>query len=369
MNRAAAGAGFLALAVGAMIMIPPQTGGNDTPDLLAAGPGGACVITTPGAPAGTTGSASVPVVGTFAMTSEYGWRSFRGAEFHAGLDFAAPGSPPVLAVAPGTVTLASAAGSAGNMVQIDHGDGVESQSMHLSRIDVAKGESVVAGQQIGVQGSTGDSTGPHLHLAVRVGGATVDPRAWLSARGVTLPAPGATGTGASGPTAGGPRTAVSPRCDEVALAAGGADVKPGTVPEAYRPWVLKAGQTCAASPPALLAAQIEAESGWNANAVSPVGAVGPSQFMPATWAAYGRDEDGNGRVSPTDIGDAVMAQARYNCAVAKLVGGVSGDSTDLMLAGYNAGPGAVIAFGGVPPYGETVGYVRKIRAGMLDYTP
>ena len=82
----------------------------------------------------------------------------------------------------------------------------------------------------------------------------------------------------------------------------------------------------------------------------------------------GRDDDGNGRVDPSDVGDAAMAQARYNCAVSRLVSGVPGDRVDLMLAGYNAGPGAVVLYGGVPPYAETQGYVAKIRAGMDKYT-
>ena len=132
----------------------------------------------------------------------------------------------------------------------------------------------------------------------------------------------------------------------------------GQVPETSRQNSIANGDTDEQS----IAAQIDAESGWNPRAVSPAGAQGLSQFMPGTWAAYGRDDDGNGRVSPYDAGDAIMAQARYDCEIAaSLRGVVAGDLLDLTLAGYNAGPGAVMLHGGVPPYAETRAYVAKIR--------
>lgn len=121
------------------------------------------------------------------------------------------------------------------------------------------------------------------------------------------------------------------------------------------------GTVCPTVPASIIAAQIETESGWNLRAISNKGAQGPSQFMPGTWAAYRRDEDSNGTASPFDIVDAVMAQARYDCAVTKTIETVPGDRLDLTLAGYNAGPGAVLAYAGIPPYGETRAYVTKIR--------
>ena len=131
----------------------------------------------------------------------------------------------------------------------------------------------------------------------------------------------------------------------------------------FLPWVIKAGTVCEAVPSSLVAAQIEAESSWNPRAVSQAGAQGASQFMPGTWAAYGRDDDGNGSASPFDIGDAVLAQARYNCAIAAALRDlVPGDPTDLLLAGYNAGPGAVLMYRGIPPYAETRDYVARIRS-------
>ncbi len=154
----------------------------------------------------------------------------------------------------------------------------------------------------------------------------------------------------------------------------GGVLNPKHVPPEYLPWVLKAGSMCPQITAPVIAAQIEAESGWVNGLTSPVGAQGLSQFMPGTWATWGRDDDGNGRVNPFDPGDAIMAQGRYDCALAKQVegykarGDANGPTLDLTLASYNAGPGAVLQYGGIPPYQETQGYVVKIKAGMAKYT-
>lgn len=153
----------------------------------------------------------------------------------------------------------------------------------------------------------------------------------------------------------------------------GGGLSDGAVPAQYVPWVLKAGAQCDVIKPAVIAAQIEAESGWNPNAKSPVGAEGLSQFMPGTWETWGRDDDGNGRVSPYDPGDAIMAQGRYDCALAKQVEGykkngqASGETLDLTLAAYNAGPGAVEQYHGIPPYTETQNYVVRIKSLIAKY--
>ncbi|MBE4736951.1 MULTISPECIES: peptidoglycan DD-metalloendopeptidase family protein [Streptomyces] len=153
----------------------------------------------------------------------------------------------------------------------------------------------------------------------------------------------------------------------------GGGLKSGQVPAEYVPWVLKAGAMCDVIKPAVIAAQIEAESGWNPNAKSPVGAEGLSQFMPGTWPSWGKDDDGNGRVSPYDPGDAIMAQGRYDCALAKQVQGykdsgqATGETLDLALAAYNAGPGAVQQYGGIPPYTETQNYVTRIKSLISKY--
>jgi cell wall-associated NlpC family hydrolase len=148
------------------------------------------------------------------------------------------------------------------------------------------------------------------------------------------------------------------------------------VPSKYVAWIERAGRTCADVGAPLVAAQIKQESGWNPDALSPVGAQGLSQFMPGTWKTWGVDAAGkdgssqpDGVADPFTPGDAIMTQARYDCWLAEKVGRTKGgDPTRLMLAAYNAGPDAVERFGGVPPYPETQAYVAAITASMAEYT-
>lgn len=102
-----------------------------------------------------------------------------GTKFHGGLDFAAPTGTTVHATAPGIVTLAGWYGNYGLCVVIDHGAGTSTLFGHMSAIAATSGEQVQAGQTIGRVGSTGRSTGPHLHYEVRLGGRPVDPRSYL----------------------------------------------------------------------------------------------------------------------------------------------------------------------------------------------
>lgn len=122
------------------------------------------------------GSLSWPVTGT--ITSPFGWRPnpFGGApEFHQGLDIAAPMGTTVTAAADGTVIMAQWYGGYGNYILIDHGGGLSTGYGHLSAIYVAVNQRVKRGQAIGAVGSTGQSTGPHLHFEVRINGKPVDP--------------------------------------------------------------------------------------------------------------------------------------------------------------------------------------------------
>lgn len=99
----------------------------------------------------------------------------RGARFHTGIDFPAPTGTPVLAARSGLVTIARYLDGYGNMVAIRHKLGVSTVYAHLSAFLVREGQSVAVGQPIGRVGSTGESTGPHLHFEVRVRGAAIDP--------------------------------------------------------------------------------------------------------------------------------------------------------------------------------------------------
>ncbi|GJE61211.1 Murein DD-endopeptidase MepM [Methylobacterium trifolii] len=105
----------------------------------------------------------------------------RGLALHTGLDLKAESGEPARATAPGRVTAAEPAGGYGNMVEIDHGHGVVTRFAHLGRIAVQPGQVVRAGDLVGQVGSTGRSTGAHLHYETRVDGEPVDPQRFLDA--------------------------------------------------------------------------------------------------------------------------------------------------------------------------------------------
>ncbi|MDI6869901.1 MAG: peptidoglycan DD-metalloendopeptidase family protein [Bacillota bacterium] len=116
------------------------------------------------------------------VTSDFGWRVhpvFRSRRFHSGLDIAAPHGTPVAAAAGGTVILSGWVGGYGKTVIIDHGGGISTLYGHNSTLLVKEGELVRAGQTIAKVGSTGISTGPHVHFEVRRDGEAVNPRDWL----------------------------------------------------------------------------------------------------------------------------------------------------------------------------------------------
>ncbi len=115
------------------------------------------------------------------ISSRFGWRniSVAGNRFHAGIDIAAPSGTPVRAARGGVVSRAGWVGAYGFLVVLDHGGGWETRYAHLSRIDVRVGERVAQGTVVGLVGSTGASTGPHLHFEVRRDGQALDPLAYL----------------------------------------------------------------------------------------------------------------------------------------------------------------------------------------------
>ena len=112
------------------------------------------------------------------VVSGFGHRSdpFTGEiRMHQGIDIDAPAGAPIWAADGGVVTFAGERGGFGKLVIVDHGDGVETYYAHQQRIDVSVGDEIAAGHQLGLVGSTGRSTGPHLHFEVRIDGAPVDP--------------------------------------------------------------------------------------------------------------------------------------------------------------------------------------------------
>lgn len=131
------------------------------------------------------GAVSLPSATPFGLgylSSGFGLRGhpiLGGTRLHAGLDFAAPTGSPVLATMDGYVSAAGWAGGYGLSVRLENGSSLETRYGHLSRITVAPGSFVRKGELIGLVGTTGLSTGPHLHYEVRVNGRAVDPRAYL----------------------------------------------------------------------------------------------------------------------------------------------------------------------------------------------
>ena len=113
------------------------------------------------------------------ITSRYGVSSRLRKSTHTGLDIAASTGTPIKVIADGTVTCASYQGSYGKLVKIDHGNGLETWYGHTSKMYVSVGQKVTAGDVIALVGSTGNSTGPHLHLEIRINGEHVNPQNYL----------------------------------------------------------------------------------------------------------------------------------------------------------------------------------------------
>lgn len=121
--------------------------------------------------------ATIPVTGT--ISSRYGVSSRIRRSNHTGLDIAAITGTPIKVMADGVVTNASYSGSYGNLVKVDHGNGVETWYAHTSKMYVKKGQEVKAGDEIATVGSTGNSTGPHLHLEIRLNGEHINPQKYV----------------------------------------------------------------------------------------------------------------------------------------------------------------------------------------------
>ena len=138
---------------------------------------------------GTVSSSGVPYSGSFSwplpsrgtLTSPYGWRNLWGSKnFHSGTDIAMPKGTTIMAAAPGTVVKSGMYNSYGNYVVVDHGGGVMTGYAHMSRRSVSVGQTVSTGQKLGEVGSTGNSSGNHLHFQVFINGSTTDPMKYFS---------------------------------------------------------------------------------------------------------------------------------------------------------------------------------------------
>ncbi|MER5280476.1 M23 family metallopeptidase [Streptomyces sp. NPDC002809] len=135
------------------------------------------------------GSFQLPVAGSYVSTGYKSSGSLWSSGSHSGIDFHAASGSSVVAVGAGTVVEAGWGGAYGNNIVLRMTDGTYTQYGHLSSIGVSVGQSVGGGQQIGLSGSTGNSTGPHLHFEARTTpsyGSDMDPVAYLRAHGVNL---------------------------------------------------------------------------------------------------------------------------------------------------------------------------------------
>lgn len=117
---------------------------------------------------------------------------------------------------------------------------------------------------------------------------------------------------------------------------------------------------CPALPPNILAGQLAQESSFDPKAKSPAGAKGIAQFIPSTWKNYAIDGNGDGKRDIWDPEDAIPSAAVYDCALLQYTKGIPGHPIVNMLAAYNAGPGAVQEYNGVPPFEETQHYVDRV---------
>ncbi|MEU2227464.1 M23 family metallopeptidase [Streptomyces sp. NPDC018347] len=163
--------------------------------VLAAGLGATAVLGTGVASAATASATSwVDPVHKYTLSAGFMQAGSHWVAKHSGQDFAVPTGTEVVAAHGGTVVKAGGNGAGdgpayGNAVVIRHGNGTYSQYAHLSRIDVKVGQVVRTGQHIALSGSTGNSTGPHLHFEIRTTpnyGSAVDPVAFLRSHGVTV---------------------------------------------------------------------------------------------------------------------------------------------------------------------------------------
>ncbi|MFF6977839.1 LysM peptidoglycan-binding domain-containing M23 family metallopeptidase [Streptomyces sp. NPDC008343] len=132
---------------------------------------------------------SAPLDGATLGTAYKVAGSMWSSGYHTGVDFSAPTGTPLKAVGAGTVVSAGWGGAYGNQVVIQLADGHYAQYAHLSSLSVSSGQSVTAGQQIGLSGATGNVTGPHLHFEIRTTpdyGSDMDPVAYLRSKGVSI---------------------------------------------------------------------------------------------------------------------------------------------------------------------------------------
>lgn len=326
---------------------------------------GATAPVTPGAASSAVASANAaagaasgtlqaPIPGATPITQPFGPTSYTAepaydgySHFHTGIDYGVPTGTHVGAAGAGRVVAAGWDSSGfGNRVIVNHGNGVQTLYGHLSQVDVTAGQTVQAGQELGLSGSTGNSSGPHLHFGVEKNGQWVDPAPYLSGTA------GASTGAAATPTASLASTDGTATATTTAAVGGGAATgTTATTATTSLPDLIQQVAAQTGVPASLVSAVVQTESAGNPHAVSSAGAKGLMQLMDATAAEFG----------VTDVFDPrqnVTAGTKYLASLLRQFNG----NQQLAIAAYNAGPGAVQQYGGIPPYAETQAYVQKVTA-------
>jgi hypothetical protein len=268
----------------------------------------------------------------------------RYAHFHAGIDLATKAGTPVLAAANGTVIYAGRESDGAVVVKIRHDDGYVTLYGHLNPdLAVKAGDRVGRGQEIGTEGSTGRSTGPHLHFALfNKAGKAVDPTQYLKSGRLpdTLTLASPSSASDPGSTTWDSSASVLARFDAVA----------SKIPYAAE---IRSAAIANGIDPLLLASLASNESSFHANSVSSSGAVGLTQLMPKTAS-------GMGVTNAFDPLQNLNGGAKYLALQLKRFGRV-----DMALAAYSKGPGTVWRAGHVPSSAK--GYVRRVLSNWTRY--
>ena len=293
----------LLASIGSAVVVPRALADKKDP-----APDAACQVIS------ADGTWRSPLTQTYRISSRFGERFHpidKVNRLHAGVDLvSAPQQKQVVAASNGTVVRVGPYGGLGNAVTIRHKGGITTTYGHLAKIDTSlqRGDKVSGGQTLGLEGSTGEATGDHLHFEVRINGVATDPIPFMRQHGAPLDGDVSTGTARTGkggvvtgtplPKPGMPRkhtlkTQAMPIPQDVKrlyVAAG----------EAYDiPWTLLAG------------IGMEETLHGRVDATSYAGAKGLMQFMPSTWALMGVDGDGDGKADITNDADSAMSAANY----------------------------------------------------------
>lgn len=284
----------------------------------------------------STGQWRVPFVDVaYTITSGFGTRSdpFTGASsYHNGVDLAT-GQSPVVATSNGTVIWAGDnANGYGNHVIVDHGAGITTMSAHLANIEpgVTAGATVQIGQRLGLEGTTGRSTGVHLHFTMTVDGAEVDPAAFLQEHGAPLN--GQPMGPSVAPVDGAAEGGIGFELPQPEVRKDSLTNEPLPIPAVIEQFY-RAAATEYGLPWTLLAGIGMAETAHGRiTATSSAGAQGLMQFMPATFTAYGIDGDDDGTADILNSADSIYSAANYLVASGALKGA---DGIEQALFAYN----------------------------------